>query len=153
MFKLPLRRSILLPLAAALLSTAALAQPPHGADQPFHHSPMMAALQQVNLSEAQKQAIHQIMESRHDELRSMHDSERQLHETLLKLDPRNADYTAQVGDIAQQAAAHAAQRVQLMAQIKSDVYGTLTDAQKTQLTAALATMKLPHEMHEAPPSE
>ncbi|MBL6749382.1 MAG: Spy/CpxP family protein refolding chaperone [Nevskia sp.] len=138
-------------LAAALLATAGAqteGQPNHFP----HHSPMAAALQQVGLSDTQKQAIHQIMESHHDEMRNLFQSQRQLHETLAKTDPRSSDYAAQVGDIAQQAAALAAQHVQLSARLKSEIYGALTDTQKTLLTTALAAAK-PEPEAPSPPAD
>lgn len=129
---------LVLVLFAAATSLAAQAQtevPPSHFGQ---HSVMEKALQQVDLSATQKQAVRQIMESHEDEVHNLAQSQHELHESLSRTDPRSSDYAAQVGDLAQQAAALAAQRVQLLARIKREIYGALTEAQKGQLTAALA---------------
>jgi Spy/CpxP family protein refolding chaperone len=145
--------SALLPLAAAILAAVAQAQaPPAPAPgDPFAHyysSPTVAALRQVDLSDAQKQAVRQIVEGHQEELRGLYQSQGQLRRSLARADPRAPDYDAQVGDIAQQAAALAAQRVQLAARLKSQIYGTLTEGQKIQLTTVLST---PRKEPEPPP--
>lgn len=126
------------PWLAAALAGAAYAQPEALPNHYGPHSVMEKALQQVDLSATQKEAMRQIMQSHEDEVRSLAQSQRDLHESLCRTDPRSTDYAAQVGDLAQQAAALAAQRVQLLARIKREIYGALTEAQKGQLTAALA---------------
>jgi uncharacterized protein (DUF3084 family) len=139
-----------IPLLALALLASAGAQTDGAPGAPVRHSPMLAALQQVGLSDAQKQAVRQIMQSHNEEMRNLFESQHALRESLAKADPRSADYTAQIGDIAQQAAALAAQHIQLLAQLKSEIYGTLTDTQKTQLSAALAVAKVEPEM---PPAD
>jgi Spy/CpxP family protein refolding chaperone len=142
------RLAILGLLAAALWSAAAVAE---SQGPSCHDASIRTALAQVGLSDTQKQSIRQIMDGHQKAMDGFHESERQQHQAFLQLDPTASDYAAQVGDLAEQAAALAAQRVQEFAVIKSQVHAVLTPAQRSQLGTLLGNMK-PQEMPPAAPA-
>jgi periplasmic protein CpxP/Spy len=123
-------------LAVALCSVSAAP-----ANPPCHESSIRTALSQLDLSDAQKQSIRQIMDGHQKAMNGFHESERQQHQAFIELDPTASDYATQVGDLAEQAAALAAQRVQEFAVIKSQVHAVLTPAQRSRLAGLLAGMQ------------
>lgn len=142
----------------AVFSTAVRAQnvaapPLDTAPYHLHHrdrSPFMAALKQLDLSDAQKASIHQIFESRRSTAKAEHVGFREQRRAFAALDPSAADYQQQVNSFSDQAAANARQRMQDMAQIKSQVMALLTPAQKAQFLSLLANPP-PHTRF-APPA-
>lgn len=121
------------------------------ADPPCREASIRTALSQLGLSDTQKQSIHRILDGHRKAMDGFHESERQQHHAFLQLDPTATDYATQVGDLAEQAAALAAQRVQEFAVIKSQIYIVLTPAQRTRLVSLLDGMR-PQEMPPAAPA-
>jgi periplasmic protein CpxP/Spy len=138
-------------LLAAAFCSAAVPADPSASSGPCRESSIRTALSQLGLSDAQKQSIHQIMDGHQKAMSGFHQSEREQHQAFIQLDPTASDYATQVGDLAQQAAALAAQRVQEFAVIKSQIHAVLTPAQRTQLTSLLSNMK-PQEMPPTAPA-
>jgi Spy/CpxP family protein refolding chaperone len=138
-------------LAVLGLLAAALCCAGVPADPPCRESSIRAALSQLGLSDTQKQSIRQILNGHQKAMDGFHESERQQHQAFLELDPTAADYATQVGDLAEQAAALAAQRVQEFAVIKGQIHAVLTPAQRTRLIALLQQME-PPEMPPAVPA-
>jgi Spy/CpxP family protein refolding chaperone len=130
-----------LAVPAALLGMAlcclAAAEPPPA---PCRDASVKAALAQLGLSAAQKQSVHQILGGHQQAMNNLRRSEQQQHQAFLKLDPGDPHYATEVGDLAEQAAALAAQRVQEFAAIKSQIYAVLTEAQRSQFAALLGSM-------------
>ena len=123
------------------------------ADPPCREPSLRVALSQLGLSDGQKQSIRQILNGHQKAMDGFHASERQQHQAFLELDPTAADYGTQVGDLAEQAAALAAQRVQEFAAIKGQIHAVLTPAQRTRLIGLLAAMKPPEMPPAAPASD
>lgn len=132
-------------LAAALCSVAV------PAELPCREASIRTALSQLGLSDTQKQSIRQIMDGHQKAMNGFHESEHQQHQAFIQLDPSASDYATQVGDLAEQAAALAAQRVQEFAVIKSQIHAVLTPAQRTRLASLLQDLK-PQEMPLAAPA-
>lgn len=103
-----------------------------------HHSPLLGALRQLDLSDAQKASIRQIFESHRASAKAEYAGYRAQHRAFAALDPAAPDYQQQVNGYSDQAAAAARQRTQEQAQLKSAVIAVLTPEQKAQLLAALA---------------
>ena len=141
------RLAVLGLLAAALCCAGVPAAPP------CREASIRTALSQLGLSDTQKQSIRQIMDGHQKAMDGFHASERQQHQAFLQLEPAAADYATQVGDLAEQAAALAAQRVQEYAVIKGQIYAVLTSGQRTRLVGLLDQMAPPEMPPPAPESD
>jgi Spy/CpxP family protein refolding chaperone len=140
------RLVVIVLMAVALCSVAAAP-----AESPCRESSIRTALSQLDLSDVQKQSIRQIMDGHQKAMNGFHESERQQHQAFIDLDPATSSYATQVGDLAEQAAALAAQRVQEFAAIKGQIHAVLTPAQRTRL-AGLLTGMTGQEMPPAAPA-
>jgi protein CpxP len=139
-----------LTLATALLaglacSTAVLAQGRHG---DFGGGPA-AELDRLNLSDAQWLQVRKIMQSRRSGDHPLHQERMELHRALAVLNPGSADYQQQVAKLQDQAAQVARDRVQEMADLKSQVYAVLTEPQRAKLAEDEQALGKHH--HESPP--
>ncbi len=123
-----------LTLAAAMAaglaaSTVVLAQGPHGR---FDGGPT-AELERLNLSDSQWLQVHKIMQAHHKDARPLRGEEMELHRGMAMLNPGSADYPQQVAKLQDHAAQVARDRIQDMANLKSQVYNVLDDAQRAKL--------------------
>lgn len=138
-------------LAAAMLSTAvdaqgtdstattAAAEPGEG----WHHhhgDPLAHALKQLNLSDAQKGSVKQLLQQTRATLKPQREAVRADREALIAATPGSAAYTAAADKLATDAATAATAGVQARTAMVTQIYGLLTDAQKAQF----ATLQQQH---------
>jgi periplasmic protein CpxP/Spy len=147
-------------LAFALLGSVALAEGPgHG---PMHHDglffgdPMMADY--LNLSDAQRTQIRQIMESTRPAMEPLFQQEMQSRKAMMQLIMSNSFDEAKAQTLAQQSASIHEQMEVAHAKAAAQAYQVLTPAQKTQLSEFLAKREQrmqqhmqEHAQHQAPP--
>lgn len=137
-------------LAVALLAATiaaplrAMAQdgPPHGGHH-GHGGPFLHELHDLDLSDAQRQTIHGYVkasfQSARAELQNLH-SLRHAFDTAA---PGSAGYSTAVAQLADAESKAASGRVQAMAALRTQIYSVLTDPQKAQLAAKLASLPPP----------
>ena len=138
-------------VAATALTTSALAlaQGPHGGFGGFGGP--AAELERLDLSDAQWLQVHKIMEQHRKDARPLREEEMALRKGFVTLSPGSANYTQQVGKLQDQAAQVARDRVQDMANLKSQVYAVLDDAQRAKL--AQREQAFGKHPHRNPPQE
>lgn len=97
-----------------------------------HLPPRFAAL---GLSDAQKDKIKTMHESRHAEHKAKHQAARALHESLYNLSPGAANYTQEVDRIATQMGQAHANEIRENAAFRAQEWAVLTPTQQSQLAA------------------
>jgi Spy/CpxP family protein refolding chaperone len=145
--------------SAVALATPAFAEPPaspeasegqHGGH--WRHmmmmSPFLRDLHQLNLSDAQKSQIRDLVKTDRENMKTQFQTLRQQHLAFERAVPGSADFETAASVLAQAAAAAAQTRVQTAADLHTKIYALLTDAQKSQLATLLAQTPNP----EAPDS-
>ena len=100
-----------------------------------HGGPFMHVLKQLNLTAGQQTQLKSIWAQARTQHQSLHESMRANHESLMAADPSDANYPALLAT----EKANAAARVQMMSDIKSQVYAVLTPEQRAQIPALLAS--------------
>ena len=128
--------------AAAAADDAAAAMPPGtpgagphgwghgpGEDGPGH------LYSKLGLSAEQQASIKSIMTAAKPQMKSLHEQMRANHLKLMQTKPDDPNYGNVVAELAQSNAALASQRTAQAAELRTQMYGVLTPAQKTQLTA------------------
>ncbi|MDB5986963.1 MAG: hypothetical protein JWR16_2016 [Nevskia sp.] len=150
-------------LAALGLSTSVFAQAPGpGADGPgWHHhrgGPFRHELRQLNLSDAQKASIKQIVQAARPQMRAQVEAVHQQRKAFETATPGTAAYQSAAAALAQAEATAASARVQEGAAVRTQIYAVLTDAQKAQLAtliqqreAKVAQWQAEHPAPAAPP--
>lgn len=146
-----MRRLLFLPavmLGASMLATAVSAQP---ADAPDGHGWMhyrgdtfMHEVKQLDLNDAQKTSISQFRDASRQQLKPQLETLRQDHQAFDAAVPGSAGYQAAADNLAQAFSGFASARVQQEAALRTQVYGLLSDAQKT----ALAKLQAEHQAKE-----
>lgn len=101
-----------------------------------HHGAFMA-LSKLNLTDAQRASIKQIMKTSFAQGKTQRQAVRQARQTFAALTPNQAGYQDAANQLAQAEAAATQQRVLQQAQVRAQVYAVLTPQQQ----AELATMK------------
>lgn len=129
-------------LAALGFSAGAFAQPPGaGPDGPgWHHrhgGPLAHELRQLNLSDAQKASIKQVVQAARPQMRAQMEAVREQRKAFETATPGSSAYQSAAGSLAQAEANAASARVQQQAAIRTQIYALLTDAQKTQLATLI----------------
>ena len=104
-----------------------------------HHG--MFALRKLDLSDAQKASIKQIMKSSFASSKAQRQAVFQQRKAFESLTPDQAGYQAAAARLAQVEADATKARVEQRANVQAQIYGVLTSAQKMQL----ASMKAQHE--------
>lgn len=99
---------------------------------PSHHGGMME-LRKLNLTDAQRASIKQIMQSNFAQNKSQFQALRQQHEAFEAMNPTDAGYQSATDSLAKAEGAAATARVQQMANIRAQIYNVLTPAQQSQL--------------------
>ena len=139
-----MRKLIVLPaavLAAALLSTAVSAQPAadaagappaHAWHHHRHGGELFHELKALNLSEQQKASVKQILQSSHAQNKAQFQSFFAARQAYESATPGSAEFQTAAANLSQAASAAAAARVQQGAEVRTQVYALLTDAQKAQ---------------------
>jgi Spy/CpxP family protein refolding chaperone len=142
----------LLALAVATPLQQAMAQdgPPH-CGHGRHGGPFLHELHGLNLSDAQRQAIHGYVQASFQNARSEMQNLRSLRHAFDTAAPGSAGYSTAVAQLADAETKAAGDRVQAMAALRTQIYSVLTDAQKSQLAAKLASLPPPPPPREPPP--
>jgi periplasmic protein CpxP/Spy len=136
-------------LALALASAMALAPfaiaaaqdgGPHGGwgGHGHGHGAAFAAMSKLNLSDAQKASIKQIMQTAMSQNKPQRQALRQQREAFEALNPNSAGYQAAAASLAQAEGAATVARVQQRAAIRAQIYAVLTPAQQSQLASIKA---------------
>lgn len=153
-----MRRSITIAaLAAGLaLSSAAIAGkdgggpdrhgPGHG---PHRGGPFMHELRDLDLSDAQREQIRGFFKTQREQDKTDRKAQFELHRSFELATPGTAQYQTLTVQLADAEATEARNRVQQMASLRTQVYGVLTPAQRTQLAEELAKRPEPPK----PPEE
>lgn len=155
-------------LAAAGLSTAALAQPADsgpdggpGRDRAgWHHrhgGPLREELRQLDLSQMQKAGIKQIVDAARPQMRAQREALHTQRKAFDTATPGSAAYQNAAANLAEAEAGAARARVQQQAALRTQIYALLTDAQKSQLANLIAQREARVEQwkanHPAPPPQ
>ncbi|MDG2536578.1 Spy/CpxP family protein refolding chaperone [Dyella jiangningensis] len=110
---------------------------PHGGGHGGHGHEFAAEYAKLNLSDAQKANIKQIMQNAFSQTKTQRQNLRQQREAFEQMAPNASGYQAAAAALAQAEGAAATTRVQQRAAIRAQVYAVLTPAQQAQL----ATLK------------
>ncbi|RAO77814.1 Spy/CpxP family protein refolding chaperone [Dyella jiangningensis] len=110
---------------------------PHDGWHGGHGHEFAGAYAKLNLSDAQKANIKQIMQNAFSQTKTQRQNLRQQREAFEQMAPNASGYQAAATALAQAEGAAATARVQQRAAIRAQIYAVLTPAQQAQL----ATMK------------
>lgn len=132
-----MRKSLFLGLALAsamTLGTAAFAAGQDGGPRGGHHGGhgFGMAMQKLNLTEAQKTSIHNLVKTSFSQNKPQRDALRQQRQAFEAMTPDQVGYQAAAAQLAQAEAAATQNRVQQQAQLKAQIYALLTPQQKAQ---------------------
>jgi protein CpxP len=139
-----MRKSISLGLvlaSAMALTTLAVAQAPSGGPGGGWHSHghgHFMALSKLNLTDAQKASIKQIMQTTFAQNKTQRQALRQQRTAFATMTPDQVGYQAATASLAQAEGAAASARVTQRANIRAQIYALLTTAQKAQLATMQA---------------
>jgi len=98
-------------------------------------------LRGLGLSEAQRDAIEDIVDKHHDERRALKKRGRELQRAYRDLDPTAKDYVSKSDKLAEQRAALTRDQLKLKARLESQVIASLTPEQKQKLQTQIAERK------------
>ena len=134
--------SLLLALTAAVscttLAVSAQAGGPQGGWHGGHGHGQFMALSKLNLTDAQRASIKQIMQTSFAQNKTQRQALRQQREAFEAMTPDQVGYQAAAASLATAEAAATQQRVQQQATIRTQVYAVLTTAQKAQYASLKA---------------
>ena len=135
-----MRKSLFLGLALAsamTLGTAAFAAGQDGGPRfgGHHGEHGFMAMQKLNLTDAQKASIHDLVKNSFSQNKSQRDALRAQREAFESMTPDQVGYQAAAARLAQAEAAATQTRVQQRAQLKAQIYALLTTQQKAQWAA------------------
>ena len=105
----------------------------------------MMDLHKLNLSDAQKASIKQIMKSSFTQNKSQFQAVRQQRQAFAAMSPTDAGYQAAAASLAQAEGAATTARVQQMATVRAQIYNVLTPAQQSQLASMKAQQQARHQ--------
>ncbi|MEW9572636.1 Spy/CpxP family protein refolding chaperone [Rhodanobacter sp. Si-c] len=126
-------------LAIGSFAVAAQGAPgPHGGWGHHGGAHGMMALHKLNLSDAQKASIKQIMKSSFTQNKSQFQAVRQQRQAFQAMSPTDPGYQAAAASLAQAEGAATTARVQQMANVRAQIYNVLTPAQQSQLASMKA---------------
>lgn len=139
-----MRRNLFIGLAlssALAIGSFAVAAQPGPQDGGWgHHGGRhgMMELHKLNLSDAQKASIKQIMKSSFERNKDQRQALRQQRDAFEAMKPTDPGYQAAATSLAQAEGAATTARVQQMANVRAQVYNVLTPAQQSQLASMKA---------------
>jgi protein CpxP len=139
-------------IAIAAEEAAAGQPPPPGSHDWHHHGGPWHLLGKLNLSDAQKQQVKDVMTAAHPQLQSLHE---QMHANSLKLEqtqPTDPNYANVAAQVSQTHGTLSAQMMTQHSEIRAQIFKILTPAQQTQLATLEAQMQS-HHRHGPPPAE
>ncbi|MBV8157533.1 MAG: Spy/CpxP family protein refolding chaperone [Dyella sp.] len=117
---------------------------PHGG----HGHEFAAEYAKLNLSDAQKANIKQIMQNAFSQTKTQRQNLRQQREAFEQMAPTASGYQAAATALAQAEGAAATARVQQRAAIRAQIYAVLTPAQQAQLATLKAERQARHQQWE-----
>ncbi|QNK01888.1 Spy/CpxP family protein refolding chaperone [Dyella telluris] len=117
----------------------------HGHD---HGHGAFEAYSKLNLTDAQKASIKQIMQTARSQGKTQRDALRQQREAFEQMAPNASGYQAAATALAQAEGAATTARVQQRAAIRAQVYAILTPAQQSQLATLKAQRVARHQQWE-----
>lgn len=132
-----MRKSLFLGLALAsamTLGTAAFAAGQDGGPhfEGHHGHGMGMAMQKLNLTDAQRASIRDLVKNSFAQNKTQRDALRQQRQAFESMTPDQVGYQAAAAKLAQAEAAATQNRVQQRAQLKAQIYALLTPQQKAQ---------------------
>lgn len=142
-----MRKNLFLGLAlSSALAVGSFAVAAQGAPGPGgpggwgHHGGRhgMMDLHKLNLSDAQKASIKQIMKSSFGQNKSQFQALRQQRQAFEAMNPTDPGYQSAAASLAQAEGAATTARVQQMANVRAQIYAVLTPAQQSQLASMKA---------------
>lgn len=98
-----------------------------------HHG--MGILRQLDLTDAQRTSVHQLMQQNFEQARPKMEAVRSKRQAFENTTPGSANYQATANDLAQAEATAIHARVLREATLRSKIYGLLTPAQRTKLAS------------------
>ena len=129
-------------LAVGSFAVAAQGAPGPGGPGGWHHHGdhrgMMMDFHKLNLTDAQKASIKQIMKSSFGQNKGQFQALRQQREAFEAMNPTDAGYQSAAAALAKAEGAATTARVEQMANIRAQIYNVLTPAQQSQLAAQKA---------------
>lgn len=96
---------------------------------------------QLDLAPEQEQAIQDIMHSAKPRFQALRENARTTRLALVGANPDDPGYATAVAEASQASASHAAELVNLAAEVKAQVYAVLTAEQKQRATEMMAEMQ------------
>lgn len=120
---------------------------PHGGHGGHGHE-FAAEYAKLNLSDAQKANIKQIMQNAFSQTKTQRQNLRQQREAFEQMAPTASGYQAAATALAQAEGAAATARVQQRAAIRAQIYAVLTPAQQAQLATLKAERQARHQQWE-----
>ncbi len=145
-----MRKLLLVPaaiLAAGMLSAAVFAQGPgEGPGGPgWHHhhrgGVLMHELKELNLSDSQKASVKTLFKNTHEQLKPQFQAVMSQRQAFNSAVPGSPEFNNAAAALAQAESAAASARVQQEAELRTQIYALLSDAQKQQL----ATLQAQHQ--------
>jgi len=137
-----MRKNIILALAlasAVALAPFAIAAAQDGGPHGGHaHHGAFAAYSKLNLTDAQKASIKQIIQTAKAQNKPQREALRQQREAFAAMTPNSSGYQAAATSLAQAEGAATVARVQQRAAIRAQIYALLTSAQQSQLASIKA---------------
>lgn len=133
-----MRKSITLGLilaSAVAITTVAVAAPGAGQHGGWHsrgHGQLMA-LSKLNLTDAQRASIKQIVQNSFAQNKTQRQALRQQRSAFESMTPDQVGYQAAATSLAQAEGAATQQRVQQRANVRAQIYAVLSSSQKAQL--------------------
>src|SRR5580704_12077587 len=127
--------AMLLTAGAALTAAAGAPDAPSGFQGWRHHGGVLHMLSRLNLSDAQKQQVRDIVAAARPQLESLRE---QMHANRLQLkqtQPNDPNYASVALQASQTQGSLSAQMTAQQAELRAQVFKVLTPAQQTQLAA------------------
>lgn len=113
---------------------------------PMSEKKLKRIARKLDLSESQRDALFAVAESKRETMREIAQQKRATRDALLELDPTAANYRQRATQLAADSADLARRRTLLLADIKSELADTLTEAQ-AQKVMRMLTRRGHHKRH------
>jgi len=106
-----------------------------GHDGRHHGSPFIHELHELNLTDAQKASVKNLVKASFAQSKPQAQAFRQQREAFEALSPNDPNYASSASALAQAAATQASNRVTQLTTLKQQIFAVLTPAQQQQLAA------------------
>lgn len=125
--------------ASAMLAQSVASAAPHG---PMAGGPLMEAIEQLDLSDAQRKELRAIFKSHRDQAKAEREQAAEGRKAFAALDPDSPRYAAQVEELANEAAQKIRVRIPGLAEVHAEVRAVLTEAQRQQAIERIRSVDL-----------